>query len=244
MQESKTFLKGTYSNMNDLASGDITGVSLATKTFGQDCIRAGKVIDLNKIAKFGLPSVLLQTIRKYNTLTQSLVLALLTSGLSNQEIDSISKNTDAVSKTQEQQIYGAFLIITGTDLEEILIPLNCKTQGLDTLADLLNVKKLFPNSYQSLTVPMYNTTSGPTNSKTYYPVFDNNNVSSRLTNYNIVQQIDTIVPAGPPPIKEAPVKPFNIDQVISVPVVDPSGSSNLGELGLRRFLVNRNTSNN
>jgi hypothetical protein len=35
-------------------------------------------------------------------------------------------------------IYGAFLIITGIDLDEILISLNCKTIGLETLADLLN----------------------------------------------------------------------------------------------------------
>lgn len=198
---SETFLKGTYSNMNDLTSADITGVNLATADFGQDCIIAGKVIDLSKIDKFGLPSVLLQTIKKYNAISQSLTVALLSAGLEPNEIENIANNTiPFVTKQQEQQIYGAFLVIVGTDLQDILVPLNCKTKGLESLADLLNVKKLFPNSYMSLTVPVYNTTQGPTNSKTYYPIFENNTVSSRLRNPNIAKQIGEVIPQGTPPI--------------------------------------------
>ena len=205
IQGSNTFLKGTYSNMNDLISADVTGVSLATQSFGQDCITAGKVIDLSKIVKFGLPSVLLQTIKKYNTITQSLALALLSAGLESQDIDDIASGRLLTpTKVQEQQIYGAFLIITGQDLDDILIPLNCKTQGLESLADLLNVKKLFPNSYQSLTVPIYNANPGPTNAKTYYPIFDNTSVSSRIEAPAIVEQIGVIIPPGPPAIVEPP----------------------------------------
>lgn len=205
IQGSSKFLKGTYSNMNDLISADVTGVSLATQSFGQDCITAGKVIDLSKIVKFGLPSVLLQTIKKYNTVTQSLALALLSAGLASQDIDDIATGRLLTpTKVQEQQIYGAFLIITGQDLTDILIPLNCKTQGLESLADLLNVKKLFPNSYQSLTVPIYNANPGPTNAKTYYPIFDNTSVSSRIEAPAIVEQIGVIIPPGPPAIVEPP----------------------------------------
>lgn len=205
IQGSSKFLKGTYSNMNDLISADVTGVSLATQSFGQDCITAGKVIDLSKIMKFGLPSVLLQTIKKYNTITQSLVLALLSAGLASQDIDDIASGRLLTpTKVQEQQIYGAFLIIVGQDLVDILVPLNCKTQGLESLADLLNIKKLFPNSYQSLTVPIYNANPGPTNAKTYYPIFDNTSVSSRLEAPAIVEQIGVIIPPGPPAIVEPP----------------------------------------
>jgi hypothetical protein len=152
-----------------LSSGDISGVTLSTQAFGQDCIALGKTIDLSKIDKFGLPSVLLQTLYSVNALTQTLSLALLSAGLSSQEIDDISTgNTDVISINQEQQIYGAFLIITGIDLEEILVPLNCKTKKLESLADLLYVKKIFPNSYQTLTVPVYDSVVGRSNSKIYY----------------------------------------------------------------------------
>lgn len=232
MKQGQTFLKGTYSNMNDLASADITGVSLATRDFGQDCITAGKVIDLSKLLKFGLPSVLLQTIKKNNTLTQSLILALLASGLTNEEIDSISSYNGTATKLQEQQIYGAFLIITGVDLQDILTPLNCKTQGLQNLADLLNIKKLFPNSYKSLTVPIYNANPGPTNSKTYYPIFEGNDVSPRLSSPEIVEQVGTILPPGDPPVIEPVVPPIVLDIPLEPPpqtvVVNPTGAGGVG----------------
>ena len=138
---SPTFLQGTYSNMNDLITANITGVNLSTFQFGQDCITAGKIIDLTKIAKFGMPSALLQTARKYNALTPALILAMIAAEMSVTDIDGISKGTITATRHQEQQIYGSFLVIVGSDLTDILIPLNCKTPGLTSLADLLNVKK-------------------------------------------------------------------------------------------------------
>jgi hypothetical protein len=198
---SKTFLKGTYSNMNDLTSADIAGVTLATSAFGQDCITAGRVIDLSKIQTFGLPSVLLQTIKKNNCITQSLTLALLASGLTAKEIDEISRGVlTPVSKEQERKLYGAYLIIVGQDLQAILFPMNCKTLGLTSLADLLSVKKLFPNSYLSLTVPIYNANPGPTNSKTYYPIYERNSVNVRIDSPQVKSQVGTTIPPGPPPI--------------------------------------------
>lgn len=184
MKNSQSYLNGTFSNNNDLSSGDISGVTLSTQVFGQDCIALGKTIDLSKIDQFGLPSVLLQTLYDNNALTQTLALALLSAGLSNQEIEDISSSsTDVISISQEQQIYGAYLIITGLDLEEILVPLNCKTKNLESLADLLDVKKIFPNSYQTLTVPVYDSVNGRSNSKVYYLLFENGTISSGIRSY-------------------------------------------------------------
>ena len=197
--QSNNFLQGVYSNMSDLISADISGVNLATNAFGQDLITLGRAINLQKIALFGLPSVLLQTIVINNSLTQSLSLALLSSGLTENEITKIALDTAlGITKEQEQKIYGAFLIIIGRDLEEILIPLNCKTTGLESLADLLNIKKLFPNSYESMTVPVYNLDEGPTNSKTYYPIFDNQSVNGRLSSPTVKRQLGVINPIGGP----------------------------------------------
>ena len=178
-KNSQTFLNGTYSNMNDLITGDIAGISLATTLFGQDLINAGKAVNLQHIDTFGLPSNLLQTCKKYNCITQSLVLALLATGLTNNEIEQLIANNN-IPKELQQKAYAAFLIITGVDLAAILIPLNCNTKGLTTLADLLNIQTLFPTSYQSLTVPVYNTSPTPTNSKTYYPIFIGTGVNSTL----------------------------------------------------------------
>lgn len=198
---SSTFLEGTYSNINDYSSCDITGVNLATATFGRDCITLGKAIDLSKLGKFGLPSTLLQVIYKNNAFTQSLTLALLSAGMTPDEAVGIaSGDINYVTKQQEQQIFGAFLVIVGVDLLDITVPLNCKTKGLETLADLLDIKKMFPNSYLSMTVPMYNTTPTPTNSKTYYPIYENGAVSSRLSNPNLTKQVGANIPNGTPPV--------------------------------------------
>jgi len=196
MQNSFTFLEGTYSNMNDLITGDITGISLSTRVFGQDLITLGKAINLSKIRTFGFPSNVLETLKTYNALTDSVVLALMASGLTNAEVEQVSNNTN-VTTSQQQKIYAAFNIISGIDLESILVSLNCKTQGLETLADLLNIKKLFPNSYETLTVPIYNAPPGlPTNSKTYYPIF-----SYQILSPAVVATVGPVIPPGMPTVE-------------------------------------------
>ena len=93
----------------------------------------------------------------------------------------------------------------GQDLLDVLVPLNCKTVGLDNLADLLNIQKLFPNSYQTITVPIYNTTTQPTNSKTYYPIFEGNSVNAKLESPSITDTVGTTIPSGEPPIITPPL---------------------------------------
>jgi len=196
-QASKTFLEGTYSNMNDLISADITGVSLATQTFGQDLIDLGKAINISRISTFGLPSNLLQTIRQNNAVTQDLSLAILASGISQSDYEKISTGGTATIE-QEQNLFGAFLIIRNASLQQILTPLLVKTANLVSLADLLNVQKMFPNSYETLTVPVYNLSSGPTNSKTYYLIYKDAGLNTQLTQPAINEQIGSQVIAGQP----------------------------------------------
>ena len=203
ISNSKTFLEGTYSNMDDLISADISGVSLATNVFGQDLIASGTVLDLTKLSSLGLPSVLLQTLSKYNAITQSLGLALVAAELMPNEISAILASTVTPTMLQEQKIYGAFLIIVGIDLRDILIPLNCKTMGLTSLADLLNPMKLFPNSYQSLTVPIYNATLVPTNSKTYYPIYSGSGINTTIASPSINAIVGSQIPSNSPLVTNA-----------------------------------------
>lgn len=199
-QNAKTFLDGAYSNMDDLISADVYGINLANNLFGTDLENLGKVINLSRIDSFGLPSVLLQTLGENNAVIQDLVLALLSSGLASDEIQGlISGEITAPSIEQEQKIYSAFLIIIGENLAEVLAPLQCVTAGLTSLADLLDVKKLFPNSYQSLTVPKYNSELGlPTNSKTYYPLYVSGGLNSALTSESMNDYVGIQTPKRVP----------------------------------------------
>ena len=195
---SQTFLDGTYSNMNDLISSDITGVSLATTVFGQDLIAVGKAIDLSHLETFGLPSNLLKVLYKNNGITKNLSLLIVSAGILPNDLDNILNDVVQPTTEQERNLYACFYLTVGDALTEVLTTLNCKTEGLDSLADLLNPMKLFPNSYKTLTVPVYNTQLGmPTNSKTYYPIYGNSaSVNSNLSSPQVVNQIGSQVIAG------------------------------------------------
>ena len=221
LRNSLNFMEGVFSNMNDLMSGDITGVSLSTQAFGQDLINLGKVIDLSKISTFGLPSNLLQTLQKNNALTQPLILTLLVSGLSQTEINDIAADSITPTKDQQQKIYSAYLLISGKDLEEILKILGCKTKGFVNLSDLLSVKRLFPISFTSLTVPIYNTNPGPTNSKTYYLLFVDREMNPQLVEPKIKEIIGVITPPVEPPIEIPPPPPIVVEEVIQEIITPP-----------------------
>lgn len=211
---SKGFLKGTYSNMSDLITADIAGISLSTQNLGSDLENAGNAIDLSTIDSFGLPSDLLRNLYKNNAVTSDVTLALVSSGLSNTEITSIINGKSGyVSKKSQQRIYGSFSVITGESLRNVLALLKCKTKGLESLSDLLSVRKLFPISYQTLTVPVYNISPSPTNSKTYYLIFTNNGLNSQLTSPAITEIIGTQTIAGEPPIVDTVVEGTNFNQL-------------------------------
>lgn len=203
VEDSKTFMKGTFSTMNDLMTGDITGVSLSTKEFGADLMYLGKAINLEYIDTFGKPSTLLKTLYESYAVTQELLIALLAAEVPQETIDQIGLGeVDDVSVEVEQKIYGAFLIIVEDDLQQVLIPLNCSTPNLTSLADLLNVRKLFPNSYNTLTVPLYNIEPSPNNSKTYYFIYSEDGVNSQLTDPSVAERVGNLNPIQPPPVVE------------------------------------------
>jgi hypothetical protein len=69
-------------------------------------------------------------------------------------------------------MYQAMTQITGSDLNQILQILSVTTTGINTMADLLDPTKLFPNSFASLTVKtanglrsIYENSNGAVNSK-------------------------------------------------------------------------------
>jgi hypothetical protein len=166
--------------MNDLITGDIAGVSLSTFYWGQDLIASGRAIDLSTIDTFGNPDNLLRTLYKNRGLTKAVNLALLSAGFSSIDVSNILTSTEPSSTEIQKNLYGAFSIVVGNDLADVLLILNCQTPKIKTLADLLEPKRLFPNSFRTLTVPEYNTTTGPTNSKTYYPIYVNDDTNTQL----------------------------------------------------------------
>lgn len=177
----KTFIKGNYSNINDLTTSDVAGVSLAFKDFGNDLIRLGKSLDLSNIHVFGMPSKFLLNAQNYGALTDSLKLALLYNDLSMTEVSNILLPGYTPTVAQEKKIYNALLMIRGQDLADICITLNVATSGLQSLADLINPLKMFPSSYQSLTIPAYSTQT--LSNKNYTLIYSGSNVNTYIPNW-------------------------------------------------------------
>ncbi len=209
MRNSLKYLEGSYSNMNDLITADITGVSLSTQAFGQDLINLGKGISLNKLTSFGLPSTLLYTLQTAGALSDSLNILMLGAELTTEEINEIL-SSEAATFEQEQKIYNAMTQCTGSDLVQILEVIRCKTKGLETLADLLDIKKMFPISFTTLTTPVYNTNDSPANSKIYYLLFVNRLLNPQL----LALPIPPRPPARPPVIVPPPAVVEPVQEIV------------------------------
>lgn len=183
MYNNPTFLLGNFSNINDLTSADLTGVTTSFKEFGKDLINLGKFLNFTNIHKFGLPSVLLRVLRNNSAITEALSFALLYY-LNNEEVNNILNDFYTPSVDQERKIYLAFEIISGLDLDNIKIIMNSVNESVKTLADYLNPKLMFPSSYMTLTVPQYSTTT--ISSKIYQLIYNNGGVNTNirgLSNY-------------------------------------------------------------
>jgi hypothetical protein len=149
---SQTYLGNTFTSTNDMITGDITTVNLATESFGQDLVNLGTLIDLNDLGELGSPLALIQRIAETTGNIPVLSLLLLAEGVSEDIVLNLTNPAISVSDSVQRLMYQAMTKIIGADLAQILKILKVTTTGIDTMADLLNPVKLFPNSFQSLTV--------------------------------------------------------------------------------------------
>lgn len=178
---SQTYLGSTFTTMNSLITGSLTDVTLATVAFGQDLSALGRLIDLDNLGNFGSPAALLRQLSTVTNILPSINTALIQAGLNNGSISQLTSADAVVSDDIQRRAYLAMTTVTGTDLEQVLAVFGVSTPYITTMADLLNPIKIFPNSYSSLTVRVYNqdTTS------VLRAIYDNNPtaVNSKLLLY-------------------------------------------------------------
>jgi hypothetical protein len=149
---SQTYLGNTFTSTNNMITGDVTTINLATTTFGNDLSALGGLIDLSELADLGTPLALIQRIVELTGNIPVLSLLLLVEGVSEDIVLNLTSPTLSVADSVQRLMYQAMIKITGTDLAQILKVLKITTTGIENMADLLNPVKLLPNSFQSLTV--------------------------------------------------------------------------------------------
>lgn len=149
---SQTYLGGTYAGADNMVSGGITTVNICTQQWGQDLIALGGLINLSNLEELGTPLALVKQLAKIGGITPQLALSFTNAGVSLDTVVNLTSPTLTASDADQKAMYSAMTQITGTPLTQILKLFGVTTPNINTLADLLNPYKIFPNSFQTLTV--------------------------------------------------------------------------------------------
>lgn len=157
-KNSQTYLGNTFTNMNSTITGEVTVTSLATTAFGSDLKNLGRLINLNNLNDLGSPLALVRQIYSIAGTIPVLSISFVSVGVPQEVVLNLTDPSISVVDSAQALMYKAMTQITGTDLDQILSILGVTTVGINTMADLLNPIKLFPNSFQTLTAP---TPTGP-----------------------------------------------------------------------------------
>ena len=169
--DANEYLGPTFTNLEDMITGDISKVSNNLPVFGDDLANLGFLISLPKLATLGEPATLIQTLAEQtnsNSLLPCVEVALRSVGLSSAEIkDLITNNRSSLfnpgglsanqfDRLQQKAFLG--LTLVGDDcLDQVLAILGVNLD-LDNMADLLNPTAILPNSFGTLLyqgIPIY-----------------------------------------------------------------------------------------
>lgn len=150
---SQTYLGNTFTDTNSMITGGISSVNLATGPFGTDLKNLGRLINLKNLGNFGSPLALVQQLYSLTAVIPALSVAFVAEGVNEEIVLNLTDPSVSVIDSVQKRMYTAMTKITGNTLTQILNIFNVTTMGIETMADLLNPLKLFPNSYQSLTAP-------------------------------------------------------------------------------------------
>ena len=155
---SQTYLGNTFTSINNMITGSVGTINLVTTAFGSDLQNLGQLINLRNLDNFGTPLALVQQLFSVAGTVPILSVAFVNAGIAEEVVLNLTNPTASVTDSIQRAMYQAMTQITGSDLSQLLQVLGVTTVGIQTVADLLNPLKLFPNSFQSLTTP---TANGP-----------------------------------------------------------------------------------
>ena len=158
-----TYLGPTFTTMNDLITGQLTAANLALKCFGADVAKSGNLLNLGKLQDFGTPASVLQQISEQAGITSGTLSCIATKlaefGLTQSDIILLATpeaseraSTETEFNTLQTRAYAALLAIDGDCLTYALDILDAVIPDIANLADLLDLKKIFPTSWPSMTV--------------------------------------------------------------------------------------------
>jgi len=155
----QVYLGNTFTNFNNMISGDITSVTTDPTLWAEDLKNLGGLINLANLMNLGTPVALIQQLASFGGIIPEIPLTFTQYGVSLDTVVNLTSPMLVVTDADQRAMYLAMTHITGEPLSQILQILGVTTAGINTMADLLNPYKIFPNSFQTLTVTDINLVS-------------------------------------------------------------------------------------
>lgn len=149
---SQTYLGNTFTNTNNMISGGITAVNPCTALWASDLSKLGGLFNLKNLDELGSPLALVKQLAALGGITPQLALTFETYGVTKETVVSLTMSSLTVTDADQRAMYNAMTNITGNALTQILTIFGVTTPNINTMADLLNPYKLFPDSFQTLAV--------------------------------------------------------------------------------------------
>jgi hypothetical protein len=151
VKNSNSWLSESFTNMNNLITGSLSEVNLAFADFSNDLANCGQLINLANIDNFGSPVALCQQLDNIAAVVPTINLSLAEAGFETDIILNPPTSLQAYLQL-EKILYNIFRKIQGAELAQVLALFEVTTPNIISMADLLNITKIFPDSYSSLTV--------------------------------------------------------------------------------------------
>jgi len=119
---SQTYLANTFTNTNNMVTGEITSVNVCTPEFAQDLANLGSLINLNNLNELGTPSALVKQLALLGGISSTLAITFAAHGVNLDTVLALNDQNLTVSGPDQKAMYTAMLNITNENgkLAEIL----------------------------------------------------------------------------------------------------------------------------
>jgi hypothetical protein len=137
--------------MNNWITSGLAGVTLATQAFGLDLEKTGRLLDLSNISQLGNPGHLIGRLSTINAIP--IILEILREN--GVDVRTLVDRQGDAPPVLLKATYETLEKINGDELENLKKVLRITTENIETAADLLDPRKLFPNSFFTLKSPVF-----------------------------------------------------------------------------------------
>ena len=175
----------TYTTQDALITGNLAAVSSDANAWGHELIASGTLFDFKKLDHLGTPQAIIEALIRGN------MLGMISDELTTQGLDvvtlkkAIKDNPDLMlTPLVQKRCYYVLQRVDGDKLIDILEMLAFQTPGINLLADLMDLTKVFPTTYTTLTAPK---------DGTLRPIFTNaGNITDHFS--DVVAPLSAVIP--------------------------------------------------